>query len=818
MTNISGQYLGRYYLNEQLGEGGMATVYKAYDTRLEREVAVKIIRSGAFPPEALDQILKRFEREAKSLARLSHPNIVKVYDYGEHEGSPYLVMEYLPGGTLKKVLGQAVSWQEAVRLILPVARGIAYAHQRGILHRDIKPANILITDGGEPTLSDFGIAKLFEMNQTTTGLTGSGMAIGTPEYMAPEQWNGSTSPQSDMYSLAVVLYEMVAGRKPYVADTPAAILIKQATEPLPSPRNFAADVPEALELVLIKALAREPGDRYTDLNAFIHALENLSGSVTALPAETSKASSSSQPGISTLAVDARESQRVGESQPVTDSLPKTRFPINLSRNNVKWLIGGAVVLFAAGLGLPLMRAWFSPAPEVTEPATVTLASSAPTIAASQTPRPSQASQTAGPTLTPESTLTATPLPTEIMHANGVPMVLVPAGEFTMGSNDGDPDERPVHQVYLDTYYIDKYEVTNLRYQECVQAGICRQPSNTEKYDDPQYKQQPVVYMDWYMAKAYCEWRGARLPTEAEWEKAARGTDGRTYPWGETTYVTYANYNSNIGTTRIVGDYVTGVSPYGAYDMAGNAWEWVADWYDENYYEVSPSANPPGPETGTSRVLRGGGWQNSASDIRSAFRGRNNATLTDKDRGFRCALPVETAAPVETVATQATVMPTPESQLGFTIVDPKEVLSIAASLPTLGQLALEKYPQEARNRMNSTLTFTVNLKPKDAVLWRWYWCAATDRILERNMSNISLVFDADGYILPKEELATVLFENGSDPSYLGWKCLAYEIVLRDWRPGTYTLLQTTTIASDINDGKDLFEAGYMIREYTVNVTE
>lgn len=282
MTDLSGQYLGRYYLSERLGEGGMAVVYKAYDTRLERDVAIKIIRSGAFPTDALGEVLKRFEREAKSLARLSHPNIVKVHDYGEHEGSPYLVMEYLPGGTLKKRLGRPIPWQEAVRLILPVARGVAYAHQRRVLHRDIKPANVLITDSGEPMLSDFGIAKLFEGEQTTA-LTASGMAIGTPEYMAPEQWTGATSPQSDLYSLGIVLYEMVTGRKPYVADTPAAILIKQATEPLPNPRNFTADLPEALELVLIKVLARELENRYEDRNAFIGALENLYAPVPVKP-------------------------------------------------------------------------------------------------------------------------------------------------------------------------------------------------------------------------------------------------------------------------------------------------------------------------------------------------------------------------------------------------------------------------------------------------------------------------------------------------------------------------------------------------------
>ena len=274
MTDLFGQYLGRYYLAERLGEGGMAVVYKAHDTRLERDVAIKIIRRGAFPTDALGEVLKRFEREAKSLAKLSHPNIVKVHDYGEHEGSPYLVMEYMPGGTLRKILGKPIPWQIALRLLLPVARGVEYAHQRGIVHRDIKPANILITESGDPMLSDFGIAKLFEANQTTH-LTGTGMLVGTPEYMAPEQWDGKSNPQSDLYSLGIVLYEMVTGRKPYIADTPVSLLLKQATEPLPSPHQFVADLPEATEFLLVKSLARDPRDRFADMKALIRAMEAL---------------------------------------------------------------------------------------------------------------------------------------------------------------------------------------------------------------------------------------------------------------------------------------------------------------------------------------------------------------------------------------------------------------------------------------------------------------------------------------------------------------------------------------------------------------
>ncbi len=273
MANLIGQSLGRYHILEQLGEGGMATVYKAYDTRLERDVAVKIIRRAAFPPEQLERTLKRFDREAKALAKLSHPNIVGVIDYGEYEDSPYLVMEYLPSGTLQQHLGKPIPWQEAARLLLPVARAVQYAHTLGIVHRDIKPSNILITHSGEPMLSDFGIAKILE-NEEATNLTGTGFGIGTPAYMAPEQWSGKVSPQSDQYSLGVVFYEMVTGRKPYVADTPSAIMLKQASEPLPRPKSLVPGLPDSIEKILLKALARDPKDRYPDMAGLIDSLEH----------------------------------------------------------------------------------------------------------------------------------------------------------------------------------------------------------------------------------------------------------------------------------------------------------------------------------------------------------------------------------------------------------------------------------------------------------------------------------------------------------------------------------------------------------------
>jgi serine/threonine protein kinase/Tol biopolymer transport system component len=275
MTDFTGQTFDRYYIMTPLGEGGMASVYKAYDTRLEREVAVKIIRTDMFIPSQLQKVMKRFEREAKSLARLSHPNIVSIIDYGEHDGVPYLVMEYLPGGNLKdRLTGQPLPWQEAFHLLLPVTRALQFSHGQGIVHRDVKPSNILITLSGEPMLSDFGIAKILE-TEGTTNLTGTGVGIGTPEYMAPEQWTGDTSPQSDLYSLGVVLYEMVTGQKPYMADTPAAILLKQANESLRRPRVFVSDLPDRVEKIVLKALAKRPEDRYQSMQEFSAAMEEL---------------------------------------------------------------------------------------------------------------------------------------------------------------------------------------------------------------------------------------------------------------------------------------------------------------------------------------------------------------------------------------------------------------------------------------------------------------------------------------------------------------------------------------------------------------
>ena len=634
MSNLLGQSLGRYHILEQLGEGGMATVYKAYDTRLETDVAVKVIRTEELSPKVLERALKRFEREAKALAKLTHANIVKVTDYGEHESSPYLVMTYLPGGTLKqKLAGKPMPWQEAIKTMLPIARALDYAHRQGMIHRDVKPSNILITADGDPLLTDFGIAKIID-EESTLDLTGTSAAVGTPEYMAPEQATAkSVDKRGDIYAFGIVLFEMLTGRRPFTANTPMAVLIKQATEPLPRPSQFVRNLPPQLEQILLQTLSKNPEERYQSMSELAAALEGI--------AEKSK-------GIQSVPVS-----RLERTERVTiPEKPPVRVPVAAPRPRRaseagqeegqaiqqpfwrKWIPLGALVILlgmALAIGNGLLNLGKQGIGPLAELATATA-----TPTKTRTPTPTK-------TLTP--TITFPPTPdigsSWIRPADGMVMLFVPAGEFTMGSETRD-DEKPIHMVTLDAYWMDQTEVTNQKYALCVQAGACAPPKQTrssqrsEYYGNPEYDEYPVIYVDWYMANDYCSWAGGRLPTEAEWEKAARGADERTYPWGEGIDCNKANYSGCVNDTLTVGSYEYGKSLYGLFDMAGNVWEWVLDWYDSNYYSISPASNPQGPVSGQSRVLRGGSWYIVDNSVRSADRDRSNPTNTYDNVGFRCS--------------------------------------------------------------------------------------------------------------------------------------------------------------------------------------
>jgi formylglycine-generating enzyme required for sulfatase activity len=255
-------------------------------------------------------------------------------------------------------------------------------------------------------------------------------------------------------------------------------------------------------------------------------------------------------------------------------------------------------------------------------------------------------RTATPTTVPGAVSTPNAPQAGIRQQRGTDnaeMVFVPAGDFTMGFEQGGDDEKPAHQVYLDAFWIDQHEVTNAQYKQCVEVGKCQSPSekssNTreEYYGNTQFEDYPVIYVSWDDARAYCEWAGKRLPTEAEWEKAARGTNGRIYPWGNEFDQSRVNNNEVVGDTTEVGRYPNGASPYGALDMAGSVWEWVNDWYDKDYYPNSPRANPTGATSGSYRVLRGGSWGNNPYNARPAMRDYLiHPSTRNPYIGFRCA--------------------------------------------------------------------------------------------------------------------------------------------------------------------------------------
>ena len=312
-----------------------------------------------------------------------------------------------------------------------------------------------------------------------------------------------------------------------------------------------------------------------------------------------------------------------------------------SKVDFRWLGIGGIILFVlifGGFGLNYL---IKNLPVAT--ATVPATNDTPTFElatsteVSFTPKPSP-TETAIPITTPG-------IGSTMVGEKGEILVYVPAGEFTMGS-DVSSNEQPIHTVYLDAFWIDQTEVTNAMYAKCVSDnGACKEPINASSsthssyYGNSEFSNYPVIYVDWNMAKAYCSWADRRLPTEAEWEKAARGTEALTYPWGEGVDCDKANYSSScVGDTVPVKSYPNGVSPYGAYDMAGNVWEWVNDYYQSDYYTIlgGSASNPQGPSSGDIRVLRGGSWFYVDNYVRSANRGRGNPAVTSVDLGFRCA--------------------------------------------------------------------------------------------------------------------------------------------------------------------------------------
>lgn len=273
---LQGRSLGKYRVLEPLGRGGMARVYRAYHPQLDRYVAIKVLRPDLVDDE---EFLTRFRQEAQAVAALRHPNIVRVFDFEADVDMPFMVMELLVGDTLRtrlrdyRLRGERIPDGEAVRILLDVLAGLGYAHGEGMIHRDVKPANILLSHGGQAVLSDFGVAQIVGGTRHTV----TGVLMGTLNYMAPEQGlEGVCDVRSDVYSLGIVFYEMLTGSPPFDAETPLAILMKHVNDPLPLPRQMDPSILEPLERVVLKALSKDPDDRFQNAEEMAEALDTAS--------------------------------------------------------------------------------------------------------------------------------------------------------------------------------------------------------------------------------------------------------------------------------------------------------------------------------------------------------------------------------------------------------------------------------------------------------------------------------------------------------------------------------------------------------------
>ena len=500
--------LGKYTLLEEIGRGGYGTVYRARDDALHVERAVKVLHPALV---ADPEFIERFRDEARLVARMKHPHIAPVYDLDEDQGRIYLAMEHMPGGSLKDVLFKEgpLPFPRALEVLEQIASALDYAHEKDLVHRDIKPGNILFDAAGQAYLTDFGFAKSLVAADSSTTMSLTGGILGTPAYMSPEAWDGKGwAPTSDVYSLACVFFEMLIGHPLFAGETPTQLMKQHIIEGPQLPEAWPEGVPPGIEEVLKRALAQEPEERIGSAKKFLEAVS-------------------------------RDHQAASDQR--TAFSPESRQLSALSEVEGKaegyfwqqWYVWAGLAVVAVILGL--VAKGFSPKTSeprvetvVVEKEVVVEVTAKPTSTATDTPTPLA---TRTPTLPP--TITPTPTPefgvgsTQVSEVDGMVMVYVPAGEFEMGSEEWYSDERPVHTVYTDAFWMDQHEVTYAQFTQFMEEeGYSAYPYG---YGDDH----PVVRVHWYNAQAYCEWADRRLPTEAEWEKAARGgLEGKKYPWGD----------------------------------------------------------------------------------------------------------------------------------------------------------------------------------------------------------------------------------------------------------------------------------------------
>jgi eukaryotic-like serine/threonine-protein kinase len=683
----------KYAVESVVGEGGFATVYKAMHIIWKRPVALKVFKAlGDFSQKDRQKLLDEFIQEGALLADLSARTaaIVQARDIGMLDGEgaqgvPFMVLEWLEGATLEAVMADdkangrpLPTAAEAVHLLGPAAEALALAHRKGIAHRDVKPGNIFVVGDprGDATvkLLDFGIAKVVSDAQKMAGTftkTSGQVTSFTPAYGAPEQFSrthGATGPWTDVFALALIVVETVTGREPLQGDDFIQLAYSSANpDKRPTPRALGATVSDAVEEVLAKALAVKPADRWQTAGDFWNALR-LAVAMAPMRGMTDtspKSAPGSAPGSAgvatgplstsaTVAANWEPSPSVNTAPSVSRSSPGVEERTASSKAGLFAAIGvGVAAAIGGAVYLHGSQAAPASAPVVAPMASAASSASAASVAS------------ATPSAAPVAPLTC---------PQG--MIAIPGGSFFMGSDEGLAFEKPAHQVSLQPFCIDEFEVSVERYRSCSEAGRCKRAATTNEWAtitekdhktfDPlcnirepeERAKHPVNCVDWEMALKFCREQGGRLPTEAEWEFAARGPDGRKYPWGDDDPAAdrlnacgkecmlwgqkhgveeKSMYDADDGfpNTAPVGSFPKGASRYGVQDVVGNVWEWVADWYGE--YGKDEQTEPKGPESGDEKVIRGGSWNGSyASWVRPTFRYKDAPTKRSYGIGFRCA--------------------------------------------------------------------------------------------------------------------------------------------------------------------------------------
>ncbi|MBL9006874.1 MAG: SUMF1/EgtB/PvdO family nonheme iron enzyme [Myxococcales bacterium] len=621
------EQVDEYRLLRPLGNGAMGMVFLAEDKSLDRQVAIKFI-SEAEPDQASRE---RFLREARAIARLTHPNVVAIHRIGEVAGRPYLVSEFVRGQSLDK-LPRPVSSQLGLSIAIDLTRGLQAAHQRGVLHRDIKPANAIQAEDGTVKLLDFGLAKLIDLHAETGkssqdvrpvdprsghhGTTTQGVLLGTPLYLAPERWLGSAATrQSDLYSLGSLLYELLSGQSPFSAQTLEELRAKCTEEDAPPLTSINPQVPAALGRLIDQCIRRNPNERPKSAEALLRSLLAIQGTGGLRPLS----------GVAWLAV-----------------------------------LGVAVGLSAAGwLGYPRIKRWLRPSMVHVAAGSFTMGSSKPEIESAEIWCRQADPQCEPGLFNREAPLRAVQLSpfwldtTEVTTADFAAWLNRLQGQKRLVVDTKKEDEIWVREgglplVNLYPFFAPPYEIKYLEagQQFIVAAGMSRKPARQ---------------VTWIGASHYCRDHDKRLPTEAEWEYAARGPEGRRFPWGEEpprcdglvfALWTYESVGGRLQKRDLgcvqqwtgvldVGTASQDVTPLGIHDLAGNAAEWVADRFEEAYRPCPAPCRDPivveHDESGpTLRVFRGGSYSGEAVVTRASGRGRyaQNQGLTDV--GFRCA--------------------------------------------------------------------------------------------------------------------------------------------------------------------------------------